>query len=174
MLVYTAFVMIAIYAVSFLSTRVASKAAYTVREKLFHILMNLPDEETAKFKISGLTTRSTRGMSSEQAFIVIILTQLMLIPVTLTAIIYEIALIDGTYAIFFLSFVGVIVLLVIFRMKQIVKIFFRAKKTYGKLNLMFLSKITDIALNIPFNNRSMKLNLKRHVRIPMIKTLSMS
>ena len=161
MLVYTAFVMIAIYAVSFLSTRVASKAAYTVREKIFHILMNLPDEEIAKFKISGLTTRSTRGMSSEQGFIVIILTQLMLIPVTLTAIIYEIALIDGTYAIFFLSFVGVIALLVIFRMKQIVKIFFRAKKTYGKLNLMFLSKITDIACRIPFKKQEYEAEFEK-------------
>ncbi len=153
--------MISIYAVSFLSTRVASKAAYTIREKIFHILMNLPDEEIANFKISGLTTRSTRGMSSEQGFIVIILTQLMLIPVTLTAIIYEIALIDGTYAIFFLSFVGVIALLVIFRMKQIVKIFFRAKKTYGKLNLMFLSKITDIALKIPFNKQEYEVEFEK-------------
>ena len=40
MLVYTAFAMIAIYAVSFLSTRVASKAAYAIREKIFYILMN--------------------------------------------------------------------------------------------------------------------------------------
>jgi ABC-type multidrug transport system fused ATPase/permease subunit len=85
----------------------------------------------------------------------------MLIPVTLTAIIYEIALIDGTYAIFFLSFVGVIALLVIFRMKQIVKIFFRAKKTYGKLNLMFLSKITDIALKIPFNKQEYEVEFEK-------------
>jgi len=85
----------------------------------------------------------------------------MLIPVTLTAIIYEIALIDGTYAIFFLSFVGVIALLVIFRMKQIVKIFFRAKKTYGKLNLMFLSKITDIAINIPFNKQEYEAEFEK-------------
>ena len=151
MLMYTIISMISIYVISFLSTRVASNAAYTVREKIFHILMNLPEEEIAKFKISGLTTRSTRGMSSEQGFIVIILTQLMLVPVTLIAIIYEIALIDKTYAIFFLSFVGVITIIVIFRMKQIVKIFFRAKKTYGKLNQMFLSKITNIANRIQFN-----------------------
>ena len=161
MLVYTAFVMITIYAVSFLSTRVASKAAYTIREKIFHILMNLPDEEIANFKISGLTTRSTRGMSSEQGFIVMILGQLMLIPVTLVAIIYEIALIDRTYAIFFLSFVGVIAIIVIFRMKQIIKIFFRAKKTYGKLNLMFLSKISDIACKIPFNKREYEVEFEK-------------
>ncbi len=141
MLMYTFISVIAIYIISFLSTKVASNAAYTVREKIFHILMNLPSEELEQFKISGLVTRSTRGMSSEQGFIVIILTQLMLVPVTLVAIIYEIALIDTTYALFFLAFVGVLGLLLIFRMKQIVKIFFRAKKTYRKLNLLFLSKI---------------------------------
>ena len=153
MLVYTVFAMISIYAVSFLSTRVASKSAYTVREKIFHILMNLPDAEISKFKISGLVTRSTRGMASEQGFIVMILGQLLLIPITLVAIIYEIALIDGTYAIFFLAFVSVIAIIIIFRMKQIVKIFFRAKKTYGKLNLMFLSKISNIANGIPFKKQ---------------------
>ena len=145
MLVYTLFAMIASYAVSFTSTRVASKAAYTVREKIFHILMNLPDEEVDNFKISGLVTRSTRGMASEQGFIVMILGQLMLVPVTFIAIVYEISLIDRTYALFFLSSVGVLALIVIWRMKQIVEIFFRAKKTYGKLNLLFLSKINDIA-----------------------------
>ena len=161
MLMYTVISVIAIYIISFLSTRVASNAAYTVREKIFHILMNLPDEEIANFKISGLTTRSTRGMSSEQGFIVIILTQLMLVPVTLVAIIYEIALIDTTYAIFFLVFVGVLAMILIFRMKQIVKIFFRAKKTYGKLNLMFLSKISDIAGRIPFNKQEYEAEFEK-------------
>ena len=42
MLMYTAFSMISIYAVSFCTTRVASNAAYILREKIFHILMNLP------------------------------------------------------------------------------------------------------------------------------------
>ena len=153
MLMYTVISMIAVYVISFLTTRVASKSAYTVREKIFHILMNLPREEIDKFKISGLVTRSTRGMSSEQGFIVMILERLMLIPVTFIAILYEIALIDGTYAIFFLSFVSILSLIVILRMKQIVEIFFRAKKTYGKLNLLFLSKITDIANRIPFKKQ---------------------
>ena len=150
MLLYTIISMIALYVVSFLSTRVASNAAYTVREKIFHILMNLPDEEISQFKMSGLITRSTRGMSSEQGFIVIILQQLILIPITFIAVVYEIALIDGTYAIFFLVIVGILSMIIIFRMKQIVKIFFRAKKTYGNLNLLFLTKISDIAGRIPF------------------------
>ncbi len=44
MIIYTILSMITIYAVSFLSTRVSSKAAYSIREKIFHILMNLPDK----------------------------------------------------------------------------------------------------------------------------------
>lgn len=153
MLMYTVLSVISIYAVSFLSTKVSSKAAYIVREKIFHILMNLPDEEIANFKISGLVTRSTRGMSSEQGFIVILIEQIMLIPVTFIAIVYEIALIDTTYSLFFLACVFIIAMILIFRMKQIITIFFRAKKTYGKLNLLFLSKITDIAGRIPFKKQ---------------------
>ena len=161
MLMYTVLSMISLYAVSFLTTRVASKAAFTVREKVFHILMNLSDEEISKFKISGLTTRSTRGMSSEQGFIVIILEQLMLIPVTFVAIVYEIALIDGTYAIFFLAFISVIAAIVCLRMKQIIEIFFRAKKTYGKLNLLFLSKINKIAGKISFKKQEFDVEFEK-------------
>lgn len=153
MLIHTVISMICIYAVFFISVNVASKAAYTVREKIFHILMNLPDEEIGKFKISGLVTRSTRGVSSEQGFIVMILVQLMLIPVTFIAILYEISLIDGVFAVFFLVFLSVVSLIVILRMKQIIKIFFRAKKTYGKLNLLFLSKINNIANRTPFKKQ---------------------
>ena len=153
MLIFTVLSMISIYAVSRLSVRASSNAAFNIREKIFHILMNLPDDEIDKFKISGLVTRSTRGMSSEQGFLSLILEQLMLIPFTLIAILYGIALIDGTFALFFLLFVIILSAILIFRMKQIVKIFFRAKKTYGKLNLLFLSKINDIADKIPFKKQ---------------------
>lgn len=161
MLMYTIISMISMYVISFLSTRVSSKAAYTVREKIFHILMNLPDEEIDNFKISGLVTRSTRGMSSEQGFIVIILEQLILIPITFIAVLYEIALIDRTYAIFFLSFVIIIAAIIILRMKKVVEIFFRAKKTYGKLNLLFLSKISDIANKIQFNKQEYEIEFEK-------------
>ena len=160
MLMYTVISMIAIYAISFISTRVASKAAYTIREKIFHILMNLPDEEIDNFKISGLVTRSTRGVASEQGFIVLILGQLMTIPIALIAILYEIALIDEIFVMFFIAFLGVLALILILRMKQIVKIFFRAKKTYGKLNLLFLSKINDIANKIPFKKQDYEVEFE--------------
>ena len=161
MLIYTVISMISMYTVSFLSTRVSSKAAYTVREKVFHILMNLPDEEIDNFKISGLVSRSTRGMSSEQGFIVLLLEQLMLIPVGFIAILYEISLIDGTYALFFLSCVVILSTIIIFRIKQIIAIFFRAKKTYGKLNLLFLSKISDIANKIPFKKEEYEAEFEK-------------
>ena len=158
---YTILSMIALYAVSLLSTRVASNAAYKIREKIFHILMNLPDEEIAQFKISGLTTRSTRGMSSEQGFLVIILEQLILIPVTFIAVVYEIALIDTSYAIFFLALIAILSMIIILRMKKIVEIFFRAKKTYGMLNQLFLSKISDIADKIPYNKKEYEAEFEK-------------
>jgi len=153
MLMYTVISMIAIYAVSFCTTRVASNAAYIVREKIFHILMNLPKAEIDKFKVSGLVTRSTRGMSSEQGFIVMILEEFIVIPITFVAVVYEISLIDTTFAIFFLGFIVVVSAIVILRMNKIVEIFFRAKKTYGKLNLLFLTKVSDIAGKIPFKKQ---------------------
>ncbi len=158
---YTILSMISLYAVSLLSTRVASNAAYKIREKIFHILMNLPDEEVAQFKISGLTTRSTRGMSSEQGFLVIILEQLILIPVTFIAVVYEIALIDTSYAIFFLALIAILSRIIILRMKKIVEIFFRAKKTYGMLNQLFLSKISDIADKIPYNKKEYEAEFEK-------------
>ena len=158
---YTILSMISLYAVSLLSTRVASNAAYKIREKIFHILMNLPDEEVAQFKISGLTTRSTRGMSSEQGFLVIILEQLILIPVTFIAVVYEIALIDTSYAIFFLALIAILSMIIILRMKKIVEIFFRAKKTYGMLNQLFLSKISDIADKIPYNKKEYEAEFEK-------------
>lgn len=161
MLMYTILSMIFMYAVSLLSTRVSSNAAFIVREKIFHILMHLPGEEIDKFKISGLVTRSTRGMASEQGFIVMILEQLMLIPVTFIIIMYEIALIDGTYAIYFLVFIVILSAILFWRMKQIIAIFFRAKKTYGKLNLLFLSKINKIASKTPFKKQEYEVEFEK-------------
>ena len=151
MVIFTVFSMICMYAVSRLSVRVSSNATFNIREKIFHILMNLSDEEIGKFKLTALITWSTRSMSIEQGFIVMVLEQLMLIPFTFIAILYEIALIDGTYALFFLAFVSILAGILFWRLKHFVEIFFKIKKTYGKLNRLLLSKITNIANKIPFN-----------------------
>ena len=118
--------------------------------------MNLSDEEIGKFKLTALITWSTRSMSIEQGFIVMVLEQLMLIPFTFIAILYEIALIDGTYALFFLTFVSVLAGILFWKMKQLSEIFFKIKKTYGKLNRLLLSKITNIANKIPFKKQEVE------------------
>jgi ABC-type multidrug transport system fused ATPase/permease subunit len=151
MVIFTVFSMICMYAVSRLTVRVSSNATFNIREKIFHILMNLSDEEIGKFKLTALITWSTRSMSIEQGFIVMVLEQLMLIPFTFIAILYEIALIDGTYALFFLGFISILAGILFWRLKQFSEIFFKIKKTYGKLNRLLLSKITNIANKIPFN-----------------------
>lgn len=161
MIIFTVLSMISMYAVYSLSVRVSSNATFNIREKIFHILMNLPDEELGKFKNTSLITWSTRSMSIEQGFIVMILEQLMLIPFTFIAILYEIALIDGTFALFFLVFLSILTGIVFWKMKQLVEIFFEIKKTYGKLNLLFLSKITNIANNIPFKKQKAEAEFEK-------------
>ena len=153
MLILTALSMIALYAISFLSTRVASKSAYNTREKIFHILMNLPDEEIDKFKITGLITRSTRGMFSEQGFIILILRHLIVIPFVFIGVVIEIALIDATFAALFAAAIIILAIILALRIKQITEIYFRAKKTYGKLNQLFFSKISNVSHKIPFKKQ---------------------
>ena len=161
MVIFTVFSMICMYAVSRLSVRVSSNATFNIREKIFHILMNLSDEQIGKFKLTALITWSTRSMSIEQGFIVMILEQLILIPFTFIAILYEIALIDGTYALFFLAFVSILAGILFWRLKQFVEIFFKIKKTYGKINRLFLSKITNIANNIPFKKQDTEAEFEK-------------
>ena len=161
MIIYTILSMIILYAISFLSTRVSSKAAYSTREKIFHILMNLPDEEITKFKITGLISRSTRGMYSEQGFIILMLQHFLIIPFVFIAITIEIAFIDKIFAALFATFTIIISIILILRLKQITDIYFKAKKTYGKLNVLFMSKITNLANNIPFKKHETEDEFKK-------------
>ena len=153
MLAYTVLSMITIYAISFLSTHVSSKVAYDTREKIFHILMNLPDEEISKFKITGLITRSTRGVYSEQGFIMMMLKQVIIIPFVFIGVVIEIALIDGIFAGVFAAVIIIMTLVLVFKLRQVTEIFFKAKKTYGRLNLLFLSKISNLANSVPFKKQ---------------------
>ena len=56
MVIFTVISMICMYAVSRLSVRVSSNATFNIREKIFHILMNLSDKEIGKFKLTALIT----------------------------------------------------------------------------------------------------------------------
>ncbi len=142
MLALTILSMITIYAISYLSTRVSSKAAYNTREKIFHILMNLPDDEISKFKVTGLITRSTRGIYSEQGFIMLLLKHLIIIPFVFIGIVFEISLVDKTFAALFAAVIIILTIILILRLKQITEIFFKAKKTYGKLTYCSYQKLT--------------------------------
>ncbi|WP_298500679.1 ABC transporter transmembrane domain-containing protein [uncultured Methanobrevibacter sp.] len=153
MLILTVLSMISIYATSVLATKVSSKVAHDTREKIFHILMNLPDEEINKFKITGLITRSTRGIYSEQGFLIIILKQFIVIPFVFIAIVVEIALIDMTFAALFATVILILTAIIILRLKQLTQIYFKAKKTYGKINQLFFNKISNIANGIPFKRQ---------------------
>lgn len=153
MLIYTALSVVSIYAVSYLSTDLSSKVAYLTREKIFHILMNLPDDEINKFKVTGLITRSTRGMYSEQGFITLMLNHFLIIPFVFLGVVIEIAFIDIEFAALFASLIIIIAVIVIFKLKQVTAIYFNAKKTYGKLNTLFFSKINSLADNVPFKKQ---------------------
>lgn len=161
MLLYTILSMISSFTISFLSIKLSSKVAYSTREKIFHILMNLPNEELNKFKITGLITRSTRGVFSEQGFIILMLEHFLIIPFVFVAIVIEIAFIDKIFAGLFATFTIILSLILIFRLKQITKIYFKAKKTYGKLNTLFLSKINNLISNAPFKKQESRDEFKK-------------
>ena len=161
MLVYTILSSVAIYAIYYLSNIVSSNVAYNTREKIFHILMNLPDEEMEKFKITGLITRSTRGIYSEEGFITYSLKNLLIIPVVFIAVVFEIALIDGLFAAVFAIFIIILGIILIFKMRQVTDLFFKAKKTYGKLNALFFSKIINLVNKTPFNKQDARNEFKK-------------
>lgn len=140
----------------FSQPRFHQKAAYNTREKIFHILMNLPDEEINKFKITGLISRSTRGMYSEQGFIILMIQHFIIIPFVFIGITIEIAFIDRIFAVLFAVFTIIVTIILILRLKKIIEIYFKAKKTYGKLNMLFMSKITNLVNNIPFKKHEAK------------------
>ena len=123
--------------------------------------MNLPDDEINKFKITGLITRSTRGIYSEQGFIMLLLKHFIIIPFVFIGIVFEISLIDKTFAALFAAVIIILTIILILRLKQITEIFFKAKKTYGKLNLLFLSKINNITNNIPFKKEEYRAEFEK-------------
>ena len=86
MLVYTMLSMICMLIISVIATNVSANCAYETRRNIFHILMNLPSEEVGKFKITGLMSRTARGVYTEQGFIEMLLKNVLLIPFVITGI----------------------------------------------------------------------------------------
>ena len=132
--------MILLYVISLLSIRVSSNVAFNTREKLFHILMNLPEDDVNSFKITGLITRSTRGVYTQQGFIIILLKYLFRIPFAFIAVVISIALIDGIFAGLFAAFVLILLIILIFKLNHVTKLFFKAKAKVKSKTCLFKTK----------------------------------
>ncbi len=108
-----------------------------------------------------MISRSTRGMYSEQGFIILMLQHFLIIPFVFIGITVEIAFIDKIFATLFAAFTITVSIILILRLNQITEIYFKAKKTYGKLNVLFMSKITNLANNIPFKKHEDRNEFKK-------------
>ena len=108
-----------------------------------------------------MISRSTRGMYSEQGFIILMLQHFLIIPFVFIGITVEIAFIDKIFATLFAAFTITVSIILILRLNQITEIYFKTKKTYGKLNVLFMSKITNLANNIPFKKHEDRNEFKK-------------
>ena len=144
MVTYTILSMACMAIISILSTNVAANSAYETRKNIFHILMHLPSEEIGQFKTTGLMSRTTRGLYTEQGFIQILLKRVLLIPFVIIGLAIEISFIDLDFALIFICIVTVLTVLLIFKSRQVIDVYFKAKKTYGNINSLFMKKINEI------------------------------
>lgn len=153
MFVYTILSMICMLVISVIATNVAANCAYDARRNIFHILMYLPSEEVDKFKVTGLMSRTTRGVYTEQGFIQTLLKHALLVPFVVVGVAVEISFIDLDFALIFVAVIAVISLILSFKLKKVIEIYFKAKKTYGKINSLFLERINEIKNNIGHSNK---------------------
>ena len=153
MLVYTMLSMICMLIISVIATNVSANCAYETRRNIFHILMNLPSEEVGKFKITGLMSRTARGVYTEQGFIEILLKNVLLIPFVVAGIAILILFIHIHFALIFVAANVLIFIILFFKMKKVVELYFKAKKTYGRINSLFLERINEVKNNIGHSNK---------------------
>ncbi len=136
---------IASIVISYLSISVASKFAYDLKEKLFEILLNLKTiEDLNRINYSGLMTRLIRGVDTEQSFVLIIFRRVLLIVVACICIAINLYSISQWSSFAFMVFVLIFAFIFIFRLNQLSNLYFKVKKLYGKLNALFLDKISGL------------------------------
>lgn len=153
MLIYTILSMLCMVIISVIATNVSANCAYETRRKMFHILMNLPTEEVSKFKTTGLMSRTARGVYTEQGFIEMLLKNVLLLPFVITGVAISIALLHNHLGLFFIAANVFIFLILYFKMKKVIELYFKAKKTYGKINSLFLERINEVKNNIGHSNK---------------------
>ena len=144
---------IASIVISYLSISVASSFAYDLKEKLFDILLNLKTiDDFNRINYSGLMTRLIRGVDTEQSFILIILRRVLLIVVASICIMINLFYVMPLLAVLFGVFVVIFSFIFIFRLNQLSNLYFKVKKLYGKLNALFLDKISGLRV-IKFSSK---------------------
>lgn len=142
MVIMTVILVLLLTATTILSNRVSTNAAYRTRQKIFHILTYLPLEEINNFKHTGLMVRTTRGVFSEQSFILFLLRDILPLPYITFGVIIELYLIRPIFALHFIIYFTVFLLLLfLFKMNKVVKVYFKAKKTFGTINQLVREKI---------------------------------
>ena len=138
---------IASIVISYLSISVASNFAYDLKEKLFEILLNLKTiDDLNRINYSGLMTRLIRGVDTEQSFVLIILRRVLLIVVASFCIAVNLYDVSLLFSIFFIVFFVIFLFIFIFRLNQLSNLYFNVKKLYGKLNALFLDKISGLGV----------------------------
>ena len=144
---------IASIVISYLSISVASSFAYDLKEKLFEILLNLKTiEDLNRINYSGLMTRLIRGVDTEQSFVLIIFRRVLLIVVASFCVAVNLFTVSPSFSLFFIVFVVIFSFIFIFRLNQLSNLYFKVKKLYGKLNALFLDKISGLKV-IKFSSK---------------------
>lgn len=133
------------FILSYLIISVASNFSYNLKEKLFNILLNLKTiDEFNKINYSGVMTRLIRGVDTEQSFMILLFKRILPLIITSVFIVYALTSINYRVAGFFSVILIIFAIIFVFRLNQLANQYFKVKKIYGKLNNLFLSKISSL------------------------------
>lgn len=153
MLIYSAILIVSMIAIVYLANDLTVEIAHELREKLFHIMVHLPQQKVNSFSSTDFMNRPTREIYLAQNFIQILLKNVLIIPFVTVGIIIEILLIDKEFALFFTIFVLIVTLIIIYKLKNVTDFYFKVKKTYGKINFLFREKIAGLKTIMAFKKK---------------------
>ncbi|SDA51314.1 ATP-binding cassette domain-containing protein [Methanobrevibacter millerae] len=145
--------------VSYLSVRFTSNFGYDIREKLFDIYASMDSmDEFDKIAISGLMTRTVRGIASFQAALMTFIKKVLfvlLLTVTITICLYDIdprmSLVFALSSLIFLS-------IFIYKLMGLANSYFKVKAILGKINKRFRDKISVRNLYKQYNKEKLGEN----------------
>lgn len=151
MLLLIILIMFVMGLVSYISITVSANLSYEIRERIFSNLTYLSQEQLNTFKISGLMSRTTRGVYSQQGFVYICLKYVLIIPIVAIGTIIKLYFIQPLYALIFLIIIIISAIILFLRLKHVTNDYFKAKKTYGRINKLFREKVIISSIIRIFN-----------------------